>query len=90
MILKVEYYDNEVFENPHHTHTRVIEVYDFHIETRSREEAKEDPLGAHQIIYHTVSGVTGELRVGFDKQNPDHVYVTEKGKTTDHMRFYAN
>lgn len=90
MILKVEYHEKEGIKNPHHTHTRVLDVCDFHIETRSKEQIREDPLGAHEIVYHTLSGGPGILRVGFDKEYPDHVYVMENGKTVDHMRFYAN
>jgi phosphoenolpyruvate synthase/pyruvate phosphate dikinase len=90
MILKVEYHEEQSKENPHHTHTRILEVYDFHIETRGVKDANDDPHGAHEIVYHTVNNGPGVLRVGFDKQSPDHVYVMDKGKTVDHMRFYAN
>ena len=90
MILKVEYHEKESKENPHHSHIRILEVYDFHIGTRSKEKTKDDPHGAHNIAYHTITGEPGVLRVGFDKQYPDHVYVMESGKTVDHMRFYAS
>ena len=90
MILKVEYHKAASRENPHHCHARVLEVYDFHIETRSKEQIEKDPHGAHEIMYHTINNEPGVLRVGFDKTNPDHVYIMEKGKTADHMRFYAN
>jgi hypothetical protein len=90
MILKVEYYEKEALENPHHCHARVIEVFDFHIETRSKESRKDDPRGAHELVCHSRSGDPCVLRFGFDKEYPDHLYVMENGKTTDHMRFYDN
>lgn len=90
MILKVYFYAKENERNPHHSHIRIIEVTDFHVETRSDEQIANDPLGDHEICYHAFDGTCGSIRVGFDKQDPDHVYIMENGKTVDHMKFYKS
>lgn len=89
MILKVDYYEKDnTPENPHRNHIRMLDVYDFHIE--HNREASSDETASHELVWHNINGQKGTLLLGHDKQNADHVYVMEKGKTADHMRFYAD
>lgn len=86
MILKAVYYEKETELNPNRQHVRILDVYDFHID----KPDDKDELFSHELTYQTINGKTGRILLGRDKQNADHVYVMEKGKTADHMRFYAN
>jgi hypothetical protein len=86
MLLKIVFYDKETEKNPNQRHIRVIDVYDFHID--KPEDAEEKC--SHELIYHTINGEAGRCLLGRDKHEPDHVYIMEKGKTADHMSFFAN
>lgn len=84
MVLKAEFYVGGTDHNK--WHTRVIEVYDFHIETLT-DEARGESTGKHELIYHTNNGHSGTLRMGISVEGEDHLYVMESGKTIDHMVF---
>lgn len=88
MIIKVVYYVGGTDHNV--MHDRVIEVYDFHIETLSKESQEEEEGGIHELIYQTNQGGTGTLRLGRHPKHSDHLYVMENGKTVDHMVFNSN
>lgn len=83
MILKVEFYKKGG------CHKRVLDVYDFHVEDRSQKQIGEDPDGSHELLYHTINGKCGALRLGHNNKEGcrDHIYVMEGGKTSDHMSF---
>jgi len=71
------------FADNKHTHQRIIECDDMHLEEVTSER---DGSIFTQVLLYRAHNVVAEVHVG--TQFEDHIYVMDNGKTVDHTTYY--